>query len=132
VTLLLDTHYVFAIAGSPGRLSGAEIHFLAAWPDRFVISAVSLWEMRLKWDALHGSGDRKGPLDPAQAMRILAAQSIDFLPLAAAHAATPLHEPITHRDPFDEILLVQAQMEGLTLLTRDARLLGHSLATRAA
>jgi PIN domain nuclease of toxin-antitoxin system len=87
--------------------------------------------MRLKWDALHSSGDRKGPLDPAQAMQILAGQSIDFLPLSAAHAATPLAEPISHRDPFDEILLVQAQIEGLKLLTRDAKLLGHSLTTRA-
>ena len=57
---------------------------------------------------------------------------MDFLPLSAAHAATPLREPISHGDPFDEILLVQAQVEGLKLLTRDARLLEHSLATRAA
>jgi PIN domain nuclease of toxin-antitoxin system len=131
VNLLLDTHYVFAIAGGPGRLTGTEINFFAAYPDRFVVSAVSIWGMRLKWHALHASGDRKGPLDPAQAMRILAGQSIDFLPLSAAHTATPLREPISHADPFDEILLVQAQMEGLKLLTRDARLLGHSLATRA-
>lgn len=130
MNLLLDTHYVFAIAGSPGRLTGTEINFLAAYPDRFVVSAVSIWEMRLKWRVLHASGDRKGPLDPAQAMRILAGQSIDFLPLSAAHAATPLREPLAHGDPFDEILLVQAQVEGLKLLTRDARLLGHSLATR--
>jgi PIN domain nuclease of toxin-antitoxin system len=130
VSLLLDTHYVFALAGSPGRLTGTEVNFLAAYPDRFVVSAVSIWEMRLKWAALHASGDRKGPLDPAQAMRILAGQSIDFLPLTAVHAATRLHEPISHADPFDEILLVQAQMEGLKLLTRDARLLGHPLATR--
>ena len=131
MTLLLDTHYVFAIASSPGRLTGTEINFLASHPDRFVVSAVSLWEIRLKWDALHGSGDRKGPLDPAQVIQVLAGQSIDFLPLSAAHAATPLREPIPHRDPFDEILLVQAQMEGFKLLTRDVKLLGHSLATRA-
>ena len=53
MNLLLDTHYVFAIAGSPGRLTGREINFLAAHPDRFVVSAISIWEMRLKWDALH-------------------------------------------------------------------------------
>jgi PIN domain nuclease of toxin-antitoxin system len=130
VSLLLDTHYVFAIAGSPGRLTGTEINFLAAYPDRFVVSAVSIWEMRLKWDALHASGQRKGPLDPAQAMQILAGQNLDFLPLSAVHAATLLLEPISHTDPFDELLLVQAQVEGTKLLTRDARLAGHSLATR--
>jgi PIN domain nuclease of toxin-antitoxin system len=132
VNLLLDTHYVFAIAGSPGRLTGTEINFLTGYPDRFVVSAVSIWEMRLKWDALYASGDRKGPIDPAQALQILAGQNIDFLPLTAAHAAAPLHEPLSHSDPFDEILLVQAQVEGLKLLTRDARLVGHPLATRAA
>jgi PIN domain nuclease of toxin-antitoxin system len=132
VNLLLDTHYVFAIAGSPGRLTGTEMNFLAASTDHFVVSAVSLWEMRLKWQALFASGNRKGPLDPAQAMRILAGQSIEFLPLSAEHAVTPLREPIRHGDPFDEILLVQAQVEGLKLLTRDAKLLGHSLTMRAA
>ncbi len=132
MSLLLDTHYVFAIAGSPGRLTATEINFLAAYPGRFVVSGVSIWEMRLKWGALHASGDRKGPIDPAQAMRILAGQDIDFLPLSATHAATPLNEPIAHGDPFDEILLVQAQMEGLKLLTRDAKLLGHSLSAQVA
>jgi len=132
VSLLLDTHYVFAIAGSPGRLSGAELNFLAAYPDRFVVSAVSIWEIRLKWDALHASGDRKGPLDPSQAMQVLAGQSIDYLPLSTVHAATALLVPISHGDPFDEILLVQAQVEGLKLVTRDARLVGHPLAIREA
>ena len=60
MSLLLDTHYVFAIAGSPGRLTGPELNFLAAYSDPFVVSAVSIWEMWLKWDALHASGDRKG------------------------------------------------------------------------
>ena len=130
MSLLLDTHYVFAIAGSPGRLSGPELNFLAAYPNRFVVSAVSIWEMRLKWDALHASGDRKGPLDPAQAMQILAGQSIDFLPLSAAHAAMPLAVRLPHRDPFDELLLIQAQAENLKLLTRDQNLMGHPLAMR--
>jgi hypothetical protein len=131
VTLLLDTHYVFAIAGSPGRLLRVEVAFLAAWPGRFVVSAVSLWEIRLKWAALHASGDRKGPMDPAQVMTILSGQPVDFLPMTAVHAVTPLREPLSHADPFDELLLVQAQTEGLKLLTRDARLAGHPLAMRA-
>ena len=127
MSLLLDTHYVFAIAGSPGRLSGSELNFLASYPGRFIVSAVSIWEMRLKWDALHASGDRKGPLDPARAMQILAGQSVDFLPLSAAHAAMKLAEPVPHRDPFDELLLIQAQAENLKLLTRDRNLIGHPL-----
>lgn len=132
MNLLLDTHYVYAIGGSPGRLTGQEIAFLAAYAGRFVVSAVSLWEIRLKWDTLHASGTRKGPLDPGHALRILSGQSIDFLPFSPTHATTPLHEPLSHADPFDEILMVQAQVEGLKLLTRDTKLIGHALATSPA
>ena len=71
MSLLLDTHYVFALAGSVNQLTPRELNFLATCPDSFVVSAVSIWEMRLKWDTLHLSGDRKGPLDPAQALRAL-------------------------------------------------------------
>jgi len=132
VSLLLDTHYVFALAGSVGQMTRQELNFLATCPDSFVVSAVSIWEMRLKWDAIHVSGDRKGPLDPTQALRALAGQDIDFLPLSPLHAAMPLRVPISHTDPFDLLLLVQAQAEGIKLLTRDAKLLGHPLAMRAA
>ena len=48
--------------------------------------------------------------------------------MTPAHAARPLETPLPHRDPFDELLLVQAQEEGLKLLTRDRLLTGHPLA----
>lgn len=130
MTLLLDTHYVYALAGSPGHLSGAERAFLSNNEHRFTISAVSLWEIRLKWNTLYASGDRKGPLDPMAVMRILIRQPIDFLTLNPMHTVTRLREPITHNDPFDELLLVQAQVEGLRLVTRDQKLTGHALAVR--
>ncbi len=100
-----------------------ELNFLAIYPDSFVVSAVSIWEMPLKWDSLHVSGDRKGPLDPAQALRVMAGQDIDFLPLSSIHAATPLRVPFAHIDRFD-LLLVQAQAEGIEPI-------GQPLAMRA-
>ena len=48
--------------------------------------------------------------------------------LTAVHAAAELAQPLGHKDPFDEWLLVQAQEEGMRLLTRDAKLTGHPLA----
>jgi PIN domain nuclease of toxin-antitoxin system len=128
MSLLLDTHYVYAIAGSETSLSRAEMDFLAGYPQRFVVSAISIWEIRLKWSALHPSGAGKGPLDPALAMEVLLRQSIDFLALTPRHATTRLIDAIPHHDPFDERLLVQAQCEGLRLLTRDRLLIGHPLA----
>jgi PIN domain nuclease of toxin-antitoxin system len=52
----------------------------------------------------------------------------EILPLTAHHAAAELADPIPHKDPFDELLLVQAQEEGMRLLTRDTKLEGHPLA----
>lgn len=128
--LLLDTHYVYGLAGTPETLSPREVSFLDGYPEVFVISAVSIWEVRLKWQTLYRSGTRKGPADPLEVVRILSSSMIVvFLPLNVAHAAMELDSPLSHRDPFDELLLTQAQAENLKLLTRDRRLLSHPLAT---
>lgn len=54
-------------------------------------------------------------------------QHVTFLLLTIAHAARALETPLAHKDPFDELLLVQAQEEGLKLLTVDRHLVGHPL-----
>ena len=48
-----------------------------------------------------------------------------FLPLTAQHAVAVLRQILGYTDPFDEVLLAQAQGEGMRLLTRDAKLAGH-------
>lgn len=127
--LLLDTHYVFGLAGSPGTLSRPEVRFLDDHPQPFVVSAVSIWEIRLKWQAMHRSGDRKGPASPVDVVNILRTDVVvEFLDLTPEHAATELDAPLGHRDPFDDLLLAQAQAEGMQLLTRDRKLKGHPLA----
>jgi PIN domain nuclease of toxin-antitoxin system len=133
MTLLLDTHYVFALAGSPGTLSNRELRFLDTYPHRFIVSAIALWEIRLKWNALYASGTRKGPASPAEVLAVLSSDPIiDFLALTPQHAATPLAMPLAHRDPFDELLLVQAQIQQLKLLSRDRKLEQHPLVTTVA
>lgn len=128
--LLLDTHYVFGLAGSPGALSNRELHFLDKYPHPFVVSAVSIWEIRLKWDVMHRSGARKGPASPVDVVQILSTDLVvEFLTLTPEHAATALRTPLAHRDPFDDLLLAQAQAEELQLLTRDRKLIDHPLAT---
>ena len=128
MTLLLDTHYVFGLAGSPGVLSDREASFLESEPQRFVVSAVSIWEIRLKWRSVHRSGARKGPASPEDVLKILSTDAVvEFLALTVDHAATELKRPLAYRDPFDELLLAQAQAEGLKLLSRDRKLVGHPL-----
>ena len=92
------------------------------------MSAVSIWEMRLKYHARHTSGERKSPFDPNEVVVTLEKQKAVFLPLTAGHAARELDTPLSHKDPFDELLLVQAQEEGLKLLTTDRWVIGHPLA----
>ncbi len=123
MSLLLNIHYVFAPAGIGSQMTRQELNFLATQPDSLVVGSVSVWEMHLKWNRLHAPGDRKGPLDPAQALRAMAGQDIDFLPLSSIHAATPLRGPFAHIDRFD-LLLVQAQAEGIEPI-------GQPLAMRA-
>ena len=130
--LLLDTHYAYALAGAPGRFSSEERGFLADPPAPLFVSAVSIWEMRLKWQALYAGGGRKGPVDPARALAVLRSQPIRLLALTCEHAVARLDQALPHHDPFDELLMVQAQVEQLLLVTRDGRLIGHPLALTAA
>ena len=61
-------------------------------------------------------------------MRILLDRYFLYEFMTQRHAARELETPIPHKDPFDELLLAQAQEEGLKLLTTDRRIIGHPLA----
>lgn len=116
---------------APGQFSEDERGFFSEPETHFFVSAASIWEMRLKYRARRVSRERKSPHDPNDVVAVLEAQSISFLPITMAHAAHDLEVPVAHKDPFDELLLVQAQEEGLKLLTADRRLAGHPLAITA-
>lgn len=126
--LLLDTSYLFDLMEAPGKFLEAEREFFESPELELYVSAVSIWEMRLKHAVRHRSGTRKSPFDPNDVMTVLRGQDVTLLPMTAAHAARTLDVPLDHKDPFDELLLVQAQEENLKLLTADRRLAGHPLA----
>ena len=126
--VLLDTTYLYRLMEAFGTLPEEDRRFLAAHDARLHVSAVSIWEMRLKYNARHPSGVRKSPFDPNDVIASLEGQDVTFLPMTMAHAAKALEPPLDHKDPFDELLLVQAQEEGLRLLTADRRLAEHPLA----
>ncbi len=126
--LLLDTHIIVWAATGGGKLSAEERSVMADPANHLFASAVSLWELRLKWHSLHVSGERKGPVDPAVVLAFARRIGWELLPLDPAHAVAALAVPLLNRDPFDELLLVQSQQEGCRLLTRDAKLANHPLA----
>ncbi len=129
--VLLDTSYLFDLMERPGTLLDSERRVLAARGTEFYVSAVSIWEMRLKHHARHRSGERKSRFSPEDVVATLEDQDLTFLPMTMRHAASELAMPLDHKDPFDELLLVQAQEEGLRLLTVDRHLIGHPLAVTA-
>lgn len=129
--ILLDTSYLYDLMEAPGQLLVSEREFLESVASEFYVSAVSIWEMRLKHDARHRSGARKNPFNPNDVIAVLSGQNVTLLPLTVAHAARKLETPLDHKDPFDELLLVQAQEENLKLLTADRRLASHPLTITA-
>ena len=126
--ILLDTSYLYDFMDRPGRLLASERHLLHSRRTKLHVSAVSLWEMRLKHNARHRSGERKSRFSPADVVATLEEQEVTFLPMTRHHAIATLDPPLGHNDPFDELLLVQAQVEGLRLLTKDGKLAQHPLA----
>jgi PIN domain nuclease of toxin-antitoxin system len=130
--VLLDTSYLYGLMEAQGRFSDEQRRFFSEHEVQLHVSAVSIWEMRLKYHALRASGERKSPFDPTEVVSALEKLgTITILPLTERHAASELQTSLSHRDPFDELLLVQAQEEDLRLLTTDRRLIGHPLALTA-
>lgn len=124
--ILLDTHYLLWATVFADRLTRAEQALIES--SDVVVSAVSLWELRIKWQIRNRHGERKGPVDPAELLDTARALGWEVVPLDADQATRSLAVPVAHRDPFDAQLLIQAQELGVKLLTRDGDLAGHPLA----
>ena len=128
MSLLIDTHIIVWLADDPSRLSDAERAMLFDQSIDIAVSAISIWEIRIKSGLRFASGAPKLSLHPEAALRFVEFMGFRLITLSPDDAATRLVEPIAHRDPFDEILLIQAQRHNLKLLTRDALMRGHPLA----
>ena len=124
--ILLDTSYLFDLM-EHGEFSGREESFFNTHQVELQASAVSIWEMRLKYQAVR-RGKRKSPHDPVAVVALLDHLSVPIHALTTEHAKQPLTTPVPHRDPFDELLLVQAQVEDFRFLTIDRLLVNHPLA----
>ena len=126
--VLLDTSYLYNLVAARERLSDTERLILTNQAIQLYVSAVSIWEIRLKLQARGRIGEHGAPFAPEDVVAALEEQDVTFLPMTIGHSARRLETPIPHRDPFDEMLLVQAQEEGLKLLTSDRQMADHPLA----
>ncbi len=118
--LLLDTHtLIWWLEGSReiGNPVAAELR--SAENAKF-ISVVSIWEMRLK------ASLKKLDL-PRNFRAVLDAQPVEQLSVLPDHAHAFGDLPLHHRDPFDRMLVAQALVEDLTLVTRDERMKAYGV-----
>ena len=113
--LLLDTHVLLWAVGLPERRSERVSALIGDPATQPFFSAASIWEVAIK----SPPGRRHPVPDPRALYRGLVEHDYTELPVASAHAAAVAHLPPIHKDPFDRILIAQAQVEGITLLTAD-------------
>jgi PIN domain nuclease of toxin-antitoxin system len=116
--LLLDTHCLLWARAEPARLSeGARAALLDRRNELFV-SSVSVWEIVIK----HALGKLKTARSPQTLVpEMIAATQAAELPISHAHALRVGRLPRHHADPLDRMLIAQAQVEGLTIVSADAR-----------
>ena len=113
--LLLDTHLLLWAAAESERLPAAAVALLDDPENDLLFSAASLWEVAIKTSL--GRDDFR--VDPRLLRRGLVDNGYGELPVTAQHAVSVVGLPPIHKDPFDRILVAQAQVEGVTLLTAD-------------
>ncbi len=112
--LLLDTHAFLWVVGEPERLGPIARAALAEPAEEGFVSVASAWEIAIKVAA--GKLEFPAAGFEADVERAGYAQ----LPILAPHALAAGALPRHHGDPFDRMLLAQARLEGLTLVTSDA------------
>jgi len=103
VRLLLDTHFIIWSIRDRERFSPALATRLTDPANTLVFSVATIWEIAIK----HAQGRADFVFDPVVIRPGLIAQGYEELPI------------LIHRDPFDRLLVAQANYEGITLLTAD-------------
>jgi PIN domain nuclease of toxin-antitoxin system len=125
--LLLDTHFVIAFLRQTFATQFPHVHrVLSGRADVVYVSVASLWEIAIK----HRLGKLEIEVPLERMPNSLEASGLTILPIAIAHVLTAAHPEPPTRDPFDRLLLAQAQVEGLQLVTIDRALIDHPLAYR--
>lgn len=117
--LLVDTQCFLWMAGEPEALSSTARDIIESGESDLFLSAASAWEISIKYPL----GKLRLPRAPAEYLPEAMSRA-GVLPLAISihHALRMADLPLHHRDPFDRMLVAQAQIEGLVLLTSDVRL----------
>jgi PIN domain nuclease of toxin-antitoxin system len=119
VKVLLDTHTLLWSALDPARLGAAATAAILDPANEKLVSPASYWEIAIKISV--------GKYSLTQSYETFLVNAIDhngfhYLPIEPRHTAVLITLPYHHRDPFDRLLVAQAVVDGLPLLSNDTRL----------
>ncbi len=116
---LLDTHTFLWWNLDDPQLSDTVREFISDGRNEIFLSAASAWEIAIKY----GNGRLELPEPPQQYIaQRLTRHRFSSLPIQLSHAAQVYRLPDIHNDPFDRLLVIQSQLEGLPLLTADLQI----------
>ncbi|MDZ4673065.1 MAG: type II toxin-antitoxin system VapC family toxin [Gemmatimonadota bacterium] len=114
--VLLDTQVWLWMLAAPDRLSTESRSLLTAEENELLFSAASAWEIAIKY----GLGKLQLPESPAKYIpRMMVHTSVTPLPIHHRHALHVAALPEHHRDPFDRLLVAQAQLESVPIISAD-------------
>jgi PIN domain nuclease of toxin-antitoxin system len=126
VRILIDTQCWLWWCSDSDSLSAGARDVIAAARDPLYLSAASSWEIAIKT----GLGKLKLPEPPSRYVPTRLAESgMSALPIEHVHALRVAELPSHHGDPFDRLLVAQAQIERMTLLTADPAILAYDVET---
>ena len=122
--ILLDTHVWLWMVIEPEKLSRHARRHINKDAEELMLSAASAWEISIKWSL----GKLKLPTTPAEFVpEHLAATKTYPLAVQHSHALRVASLPRHHSDPFDRLLIAQAQIEKLPILTADPLLKAYDV-----
>ena len=122
--LLLDTHALIWWVGDDSHLGASAREAVASPENDVFVSPASVWEIGIK--------QKKGMLEAPDDLVAVAERSFIEMPITFRHAEQAGMLPRHHDDPFDRMLVAQAQAEGLTIVTADAAIRRYGVRTMPA
>jgi len=123
MNLLLDTHILIWCLDNSPKIRKDTYEAILDSNNVVAVSSVSIWEIRIK--------QQLNRLDdvPIDFYERLISLPYELLSISPIHANAISDLPMIHKDPFDRMLIAQAQIENLTLVTRDPKILKYDIDT---
>ncbi len=123
--VLLDTHALIWHQEGNSRLSATSDRIISHPDNEVYVSIATLWEMAIK----RSQGKLETDKSPVEYLAVYLDQGAKLLGITPEHVMAVESLPLHHRDPFDRMLIVQAQLEGLTLVTVDEAFSQYDVST---